>query len=348
MTLPTTYLAALLLTLFSVLCLGSWANGLKLVKKWRFELFYFDFAIGLLLGAILAAFTFGTLGSDGFTFLDDLMRAGKRNMVFALGAGVVFNLGNMLMVGGVSLVGLTLGFPLSLGLSLVTAVTLSYVTKPQGNAVMVLTGLALFILAVLLSLYSHRALSLSREVQKMKAGEHRTLQPKVSWKGVLLCLIGGLLMGLFKPLLATATVGDTGLGPYSMSLLFCIGVAGSAFVFNLFLMNLPIQGSPLEILDYFRGRPRQHAFGILAGLVWAAGAIGSYVAASAPPEVLTSPSVSYALLQGAPLLTALWGLLAWKEFRGADARVYAPMVLVIFLFVAGLVMLAQAPFSLTF
>ena len=348
MTLPTTYLAALVLSIFSMLCLGSWANSFKLVGKRRFELLYFDFALGLMLAVLVAAFTLGTMGSDGFTFMDDIMRAGKRNMVFALGAGVVFNLGNMLLVGGVSLVGMAVGFPLSLGLALMTAVAFSSLVEPQGNPTLVASGVGLVALAIIVDIVAYLFLSLHKEVQRMKAGEHRTLRPSVSWKGVLIAAVGGLVLGLPHPLLAQATRGDVGLGPYSTAIMFCLGIASSTVIFNLFFMNLPIQGPALEIPDYLRGKFRNHMIGLVGGVVWAAGTIAAYVAPSVPVESRWPPSVGFAVIQAAPLVSALWGLLAWKEIKGADLKVPALMVLMFLLFAGGLVVLSMAPFSLAY
>jgi len=344
MTLPTTYASALLVTILGLICLGSWINCLKLTRKWRFELFYFDFAIGAAVIAVVAAFTLGTLGADGFTFLDDLMRAGKRNMAYGIAAGGIFNLGYMLLVGAVTLTGMAVAFPLGLGTAILVSSVLTYIAKPQGNSTMVFAGLGLIALALVADAVTHRSLSFSRETQRMKAGEHRTLRPSVSWKGIILGLIAGFLMGVITPLVSMATTGDVGVGPYSLAVMFSVGILFSTFVYNLYLMNLPISGRPIEILEYFRGRFRLHLFGLLGGVIWATGMIASYVTASAPEEANLAPSTSFALLQAAPLVTALWGLLAWKEFKGADVRVMSLLVLTLFLFLAGLVTLALAPF----
>ncbi|RPI18760.1 MAG: hypothetical protein EHM65_01975 [Acidobacteriales bacterium] len=346
MTLPATYAAAMLLTVLSLICMGSWANFFKLAKKERFELWYYDFAFGVLIAAGVAALTFGTLGSDGFVFLDDLMRAGKRNMAYALAAGVLLNLGNMLLLAAVSVLGMALAFPPGLGMALLAAVIFGYFSTPQGNPTLVFAGIAMVALAMIGAAAAHRSLSMIRELLKMKAGEHRTLRPSVSWKGVLISLVGGVLIGLIYPLLDAAKTGDTGLGPYGVGAWFCLGVFGSTMVYNLFFLNLPVQGRPLEILEYFRCRPRQHLLGLLGGLVWGGGIIASYVVAGTPPEILPSTSLNFALLQGAPLLSVLWGVCAWKELKDADAKVWGLMTLVFFLYLAGLVMLALAPFSL--
>jgi glucose uptake protein len=179
----------------------------------------------------------------------------------------------------------------------------------------------------------------------MKAGEHRTLKPSVSWKGLLVSFIGGLLIGAINPLLAMATTGDAGLGPYSVAVMFSAGILFSTFVYNLYLMNLPLSGKPLEILEYFRGRFRHHLPGFLGGVLWAVGIVANLVATSAPEDVRVAPGTSFAIIQSAPLVAAVWGLAAWKEFKDTDARVMSLLALTLFLYLAGLLMLALTPFS---
>src|SRR5262249_441359 len=145
MTLPQTYVASLVLMIFSMLCWGSWANTFKLAGNWRFELFYFDYSIGVLLAAGIAAFTFVTLGSDGFTCLDDFPQQGKRNLFYGLVGGVVFNLANSLLVAAISVAGLAVAFPVGIGLALVIGVVWNYVIKPQGNPVLLFGGAAIIV-----------------------------------------------------------------------------------------------------------------------------------------------------------------------------------------------------------
>jgi glucose uptake protein len=343
MTLPSTYVAALLLTILTMLCWGSWANTLKLSGKWRFELFYFDYVFGVLLASVIAAYTFGTFGYDGFLFMDDLMRAGKRNMVLGFAGGVVFNLANMLLVAAISVAGLAVAFPVGIGLALVIGVIWNYILNPQGNPTFLFLGAGLVVLAIIVDAFAYRSLEFQRAEERIKAGLSRTLRPKVSMKGILLSLISGVLMGSFYPLVEMGKSGDTGLGPYAIAFVFALGVFFSTFVFNLYFMNLPVQGEPVEMLDYFRGTAKQHLLGITGGLIWCAGTVANFVAASAPQEIQVGPAVSYAIGQGATAVSALWGLLVWKEFAGADAKVKSLLVLMFFLFLSGLALVSIAP-----
>ncbi|MFB3778721.1 MAG: hypothetical protein ACE141_13970 [Bryobacteraceae bacterium] len=345
MTLPTTYLSALLVTILGLIALGSWINTLKLASKWRYELYYYDFAIGIFVAALVAAFTLGTLGADGFTLMDDAMRAGKRNMAWGIASGMLFNLGNMLLVGASTLLGITVAFPLGLGAALIVSSLFSYITSPEGNPTMVFAGLAMVLLAVLMGVITYRSLAMTRELQRMKAGQHRTLRPSVSWKGVLATVISGLLIGMLPLPVSAATTGDTGVGPYLLMLAFSVGILFSTFVYNLFLMNLPLKGKPVEILEYLRGQFRFHMLGWLGGAVWATGMTAVYVAASSADEASLAPATRFAILQAVPLVTALWGIIAWKEFREAGARAQSFLAVTLVLYLAGLVMLYLASFS---
>jgi len=343
MTLATTHMAALCLGIFSLICLGSWANSFKLAGRWRFELFYFDFSIGVVLAAVILAATAGSLGFDSFTFMDDVVRAGKRNMAYAFGAGAIFNLGNMLLVAALSLVGMSISFPLAIGLAITVGTVVRFMVASDGNPVLLFTGAAVVALATAAAVFAYRFLSLHREVEKMKAGAHRTLRPTVEWKGVFLSLAAGVVLGTISPLVDMAREGETGVGPYVLGFMFCAGILMSTFIYNLYFMNLPVRGEPVEILAYFHGERRQHIYGVLGGIVWALGAISALVLASSPQEAQPGPVLSYALAQGSFLIAALWGLLAWKEVRRADVKLVALFGLMFFLFLAGLTMLAIAP-----
>jgi len=232
-------------------------------------------------------------------------------------------------------------------MALVISSILTYVSRPQGNASMVFIGLGLVVLAVAFGALTHRTLAMAKELERMKAGEHRTLRPSVSWKGIIVSLVAGILLGVYGPLVRAATTGETGVGPYSLAVTFTLGILSSSVVYNLYLMNLPLQGRPVEMPEYFRGRGSTHILGWLGGIIWAAGMLACWVLASAPEEARPSPGTTFALLQSAPLVTALWGVFVWKEFKQGDARSIAHLTVMLFLFLAGLVMLALAPFSAT-
>jgi len=334
MVLPHTYVAALLLTVVSMLCWGSWANTFKLAGKWRFELFYFDYSFGVLLAATIYALTFGDLGADGFGFTDDLAHAGKTQIGFGGLGGIVFNLANMLLVAAISVAGLAVAFPVGIGMALVIGVVWNYALKPQGNPLLLFSGAAIIVGAIIVDALAYRA----HAARGSQAGAR-----KGGAKGILLSLVSGVLMGSFFPLVELGKAGPLGLGPYAIGFVFAIGVFLSTFGFNLIFMNMPVEGPPVRISQYFKGTFGQHALGIVGGMIWATGAIANFAAASAPESVQVGPAISYAIGQGATMVSALWGLLVWKEFAGADARVKMLITVMLLLFAVGLGLVSVAP-----
>ncbi len=343
MIIPQTYLAALILILFSMLCWGSWANTYKMAGKWRFELFYFDYAFGVLLGALVLAFTFGSMGEDPWPFLDNMALAGKRSWVFGFAGGVVFNLANMLLVAAISLAGMAVAFPVGIGTALVIGVVWNYLIRPAANPILLFAGCGVVATAIVVDAMAYRALARQRFQELARQGKTKSTKHQVSPKGVIICILSGILMGSFFPLVEMGKAGEFGLGPYAVGVVFAVGVFLSTFIFNLFFMNLPVEGQPVEIFDYFKGTARQHLLGVAGGLIWIFGAIANFAAASAPDKVQVGPAVSYAVGQGATLVSALWGLLVWKEFAGADSRVRSLLIVMLVLFVCGLTMVSIAP-----
>lgn len=341
MILPQTYFAALCLMILSMLCWGSWANTYK-ISKWRFELYYFDFAFGLLLAAVILSFTAGSMGFDGFTFLDDLMHAGKRQWFYGFMGGVVFNLANMLLMAAIAIAGMAVAFPIGIGLALLIGVIMNQIIKPEGNSVMLFSGCGLIIAAILLCATAYRNISRVRHEADAKAGRAKSTRRPATGKGVIISLICGVLMGLFFPLVEKAKEGELGLGPYAVAMVFALGVFLSTFVFNLFFMNLPIVGKPVEVTEYFGAKPIAHAMGWLGGAIWMCGAVASFVAASAE-SVHVGPAISYAMGQGSTLISALWGIFVWREFRGADAKTKSLLGLMLLLFAIGLGLVSIAP-----
>ncbi|MGB9610889.1 MAG: AcrB/AcrD/AcrF family protein [Bryobacteraceae bacterium] len=355
---PTTYAVTLLLMIVSMLCWGSWANTMKMAGKWRFELYYFDYVIGVMLCATLAAFTFGSVETVlpeadrvQFPFLDNLAVTGKRQIGLAMAGGAVFNLANLLLVAAISVAGLSVAFPVGIGLALVEGAILNYVIHPAGHPAMVFGGVALVLLAIVMTSLAYAALARQRAreapPQPVADAPQRGRRPaprrSSPWKGIGLSLAAGVLMGLFYPLVEMSKEGDLGLGPYAAAFCFALGVLVTTPVFNLFFMNLPVEGDPVGFRDYLAGTGRQHALGVLGGVIWGVGTISNFVAASAPRSVNVGPAISYAIGQGATLVSTLWGLVVWKEFAGAEAGVRVRIWIMLLLYAAGLALLSLAP-----
>jgi glucose uptake protein len=332
---------ALMLTILTMLCWGSWANVLKLAKGWRFELLYYDYSIGVALGAVLAGLTFGTWGSDGLRFTNDLAHAGAVNILCGFLGGVVFNLSNILVVGAIAVAGMGVGFPIGVGLALIVGVVWNYIVNPQGNPWLLAAGVVLIVGAIVADAVAYRAHAVSRS----KAGDKADAEAKraATWKGIRLAIVGGILMGMFYPLVEIGKTGPQGLGPYAVGFVFSLGVLASVFVYNIYFMRFPIDGPRLSFGDYLRGSGWVHFLGIIGGVAWIAGSLANFVAASAPRELQVGPAISYAIGQGATMVGALWGVLVWKEFAGGGARVNRLLVLMFALFLTGLGVLSIAP-----
>ena len=344
MILPTTYISALLLTFLTMICWGSWANTTKMTGKWRFELFYFDYSFGVLLTATILALTLGSMGTD-LSFQDNLLIVSRRPIAYALVAGAVFNLANMLLVAAISVAGMAVAFPIGIGLALVIGVVWSYALNPQGDPLLLFSGAALLVVGVVIVARAYKAYAAMKDAERAKnwKPERRKPPPRTGFKGIGLSLACGVLMGSFYPLVEMAKAGDLGLRAYAVGFIFAIGVFLSTPFFNIFFMNLPVKGKPIGIKPYLRGTFRQHSLGVAGGAIWTIGAIANFAAAGAPPEVHVGPAISYAIGQGAVLVSTLWGLFYWKEFKGATSRVKVLLAVMIALFVGGLGLIAVAP-----
>jgi glucose uptake protein len=330
MYLPETYQAALVLMLVSMLCWGSWANTLKLCPDFRFQLFYWDYAMGVMLGALLFGFTAGSLGSSGAPFLLDMIETPPRSMLYAALGGVVFNVANLLLVAAIDIAGLAVAFPVGIGLALIVGSVWSYAVSPNANPILLFAGVALVTVAIVLDAMAYR----NRE-----KGAHAT-----TTRGIVLSLVAGLLMGSFYPLVARSMVGERGNpgpGPYAIAAYFAFGVLLSTFPANLMLMLKPLDGKPrVRGAGYWSALWRWHFAGILGGVIWCAGAVANFLGSGAHK---VGPAVSYSIGQGATMVSACWGIFVWREFAGAPQKAKRFLVLMFVFFLLGLCSIALAP-----
>jgi glucose uptake protein len=335
MLLPETYQAALFLMILSMLCWGSWANTLKLCPGYRFQLFYWDYVLGLGAAALLLGLTAGSLGHAGPAFLADVARTGSGPILLAAAGGVVFNVANVLLVAAIDVAGLAVAFPVGIGLALVVGAVSSYLVRPAANPLLLFGGVALVMVAIVLDAAAYR----QRE-GSVKTG----VKSATTTRGLMLSLAAGVLMGCFYPLVARAMSGTEGLpgpGPYATALFFALGVLISTVPVNLLLMARPLDGKPpVDGSGYGRAPLGWHLAGLLGGAVWCTGTIANFVASGAH---FVGPAVSYSIGQGATMVSACWGVFIWREFAGAPRAAKLLLLLMFVFFILGLGAVALAP-----
>jgi glucose uptake protein len=313
--------------------LGLWPNAFKLSgARWRFELFYIDFAVGALLFSVIAAYTFGTLGSN-LGFSDRMLVAGRTPQVFMVAAGFVFNLGNTLLVASMSLLGMSAAFPLTVGLAVIVGSFLNFKTGSTG---LLITAIVLMIGALIFDGIACRARD-AATAGPPKSGGKRRSKRKMSktQRGWITGLTGGLLLGLSYPIAQRGMGGEFNIGPYAGVLLLCVGMLISTIIFSFYFMNIAISGEPIAPGAYFQGTPKQHFIGFLGGAVWALGILAALLASSAAAQV-GLPFLTLILPLESVLLVIVCGLLWWKEFatRAKTARI--PLVGTVLLFAGAL------------
>ncbi len=335
MILPTSYVWGLILLLISFLCLGSWVITFKLTgTRWRFELFYLDFAVGALALAVIAAFTLGSLGSD-LAFSDRMLVAGRTAQAILIVAGSVFNLGNMLLLAASSLLGVSAAFPLSVGLALIVGSCFNF--RPA-NVLPLTAGIILMLAAVIFDGTACRLRDLvlpKGPVPKPRTGAKPSrVQPKMkrTTKGLIVAVIGGIMLGVFYPVAANGLQGDFGLGPYAGVLMFSIGVLLSTVMFNFYFLNIAIEGEPLSFNAYFKGQPSQHFLGFAGGALCVGGILATSLGNSVPRQAGIQPALGFILPVASVLLAMFWGALVWKEFASAprNAKIFLAVTAVFF------------------
>jgi glucose uptake protein len=301
MFIPHTFAIALLMVITSAICWGSWANTFKGVKNYRFELFYWDYAVGIFLISLVLAFTMGSTVHDSSSFLNNVKSADLSNIISILIGGVIFNLANLLLVAAIDMAGLAVAFPVGIGIALVVGVVSSYLIQPQGNAALLAAGVGCAVLAVVLDGKAYGSLTSAKQ--------------SVSRRSIVTCIVSGVLMGLWSPFVTRAMTQGHTLGPYSVAVFLTFGALLSCFVWNIYFMRKPLVGQPVNFSELFHGPASGHILGLLGGCIWGTGTVLNLVAAH-----FTGVATSYAIGQSAPMVAALWGIFAWKEFAGANRQ----------------------------
>ena len=323
------YTLAVIFCFVTMLCWGSWANTQKLAaKNWRYELFYWDYVIGMVLFSLLLAFTAGSIGSEGRPFVQDIAQASWASIGWVLLGAVVFNVSNILLSASVSIAGMAVAFPLGVGIALVMGVLNNLLLHPTAgqNTALLWIGVVLVVLAIVCNGVASGKVSNEQRDQKQNR------------KGIILAVLAGVIMSTFSALVYNGVDLDNfaapaagKMTPYSAMVVFSLGVFLSNFVVNTIVMKKPFVGEPVSYSEYFKGNFKTHLVGILGGTIWAIGTSLNYICAGK-----AGAAVSYALGQGAPMIAAIWGVFIWKEFKGAKKGVYGLLAVMFCLFIAGL------------
>ena len=319
---PMSFGTALLMMIVSATCWGSWANTYKGVKNYRFELFYWDYAVGIFLASLVYALTMGSTNDGPTSFLNNVHSADLSNIGWALLAGIIFNLANLLLVAAIDMAGLAIAFPVAIGIALVVGTVLSFVQQQRGNVMMLGAGVLCAVVAVILDGKAYGELGANKEASR---------------KSIIVCVISGVLMGLWAPFSTRALTHGNTLGPYSIAVFLTGGALLSCLLWNVYFMRKPLVGQPVAFSGFFHGPANGHVLGLLGGAIWATGTVFNLVAAN-----FTGVAISYSIGQSAPMVAALWGIFVWKEFAGANLRAKAFLALMFIFYFLAILLIARA------
>jgi len=329
------YPLAVVFCVITMLCWGSWATTKKLTRAdWRFELFYWDYTLGVLLITLALGLTLGSGGSEGRAFFPDLSQASTASILSALLGGAIFNLANILLVAAIEIAGMAVAFPVGIGLALIIGVIMNYLAAPVGNIALLSAGVAMVTLAIILDAMAYRRLARGSTAAGSKGS---------STRGLLLSIACGVFMGMFYRFVAAAMYADVALpesgkmGSYAAVFVFAIGIFLSSFVWNVIAMKKPVVGAPVGFRDYFAGSLKSHLIGVLGGLIWGIGMSLNLIASGR-----AGFAISYGLGQGATMVAAFWGVFIWKEFRTAPAGTSTLLAAMFGFFLAGLALIVLA------
>ena len=325
------YPLAIIFCVITMLCWGSWGNTQKLAgKTWRYELFYWDYVIGILLLSFIFAFTLGSMGENGRAFIPDIAQAAWKNIGSAFLGGIIFNAANILLSTAIAIAGMAVAFPVGIGLALVLGVIINYMGSQKGDPVFLFLGVGLIAIAIIINAIAYK---------KASSGKN-----KVSTKGIFISILAGLLMSFFYRFVAASmdlenfTTPAAGMmTPYTAVVIFSLGIFISNFLFNTVLMKRPISGEPTNYKAYFKGKFSIHSVGILGGLIWGVGNSLNLIAAGQ-----AGAAISYGLGQGATLIAALWGVFIWKEFKNSPKGTNGMLAFMFIFFMLGLISIIYA------
>ncbi len=333
MVLVQNYALAVFLCVIAMICWGSWQNTRNIIgTDWRFELFYWDYTIGIVIFALLMAFTFGSFGNQGRSFIPDLAQADPKYLLSSAIGGFIWNIGTLLLTASIAVAGMSVAFPIGGGIGWTLGILINYLGKPEGNPSLLFGGTAVIILAILLSMQSYRKL----------AGQ----QKKPSFKGIMLAFLAGICIAFFYRFVASSlatdfTPAEAGkISSYTAVVFFSIGALVSTIIVNPFFMAKPVEGAPVKMSQWFGGTKRAHLLGLLGGAIWCLGNSVSFMSVGA-----ASPAISYGLSNAAPVVAALWGIFLWKEFRGAPKGTNLLLTLMFVFYLIGLILIVYSKFA---
>jgi glucose uptake protein len=319
------YPVAVAFCIVTMLCWGSWANTSKIsTKDWPFPLFYWDYSLGLIVAALLFGLTIGSSGADGRGFMPDLQQADLNSLLSAFVGGIVFNISNLLIVAAISVAGLSIAFPIGVGLALVIGVVVNYIKQPQGNPLLLFTGVLLVVVAMVVNAVAGSKVAASRSSSQTK--------------GIVLSVLAGIIMGFFYRFVADSMIlnfmkPETGkLTPYSAVLIFSVGVFLSNFVWNTYFMYRPVDGNKSTYKEYIvNGTMKRHLIGLAGGLIFNTGFLFNLIASDK-----AGTAISYGLGQGSTMIGAAWGVFVFKEFKGAPSSISRYLAFMFITFIIGL------------
>ena len=333
MVLVQNYTLAVFLCVLAMICWGSWQNTQNLIgKSWRFEHYYWDFSIGILLFALLMAFTFGSNGNEGRSFIPDLQQADPKNLLSAAIGGVIWNLGTLLLVAAISIAGMSVAFPIGGGIGWTLGILINYIGKPEGSPAFLFGGTAFIILAIIMSMQSYKKLA--------------TKQKRPTLKGILLSVSAGLCIAFFYRFVASSMATDFSpaeagkISSYTAVVFFSIGALICTAVLNPVFMAKPVQGEPVKMKEWFAAPLRTHLLGMLGGAIWCLGNSVSFMSVGA-----ASPAISYGLSNAAPVVAAIWGIFVWKEFKDAPVGTNRLLTLMFVFYLIGLILIVYSRFA---